>query len=69
MRRLSYEPRAQNHVTAVFEAGAVSFEVSETVTLAELAGRLAHLGERHGEALIGVELMRSSKLGPNRPHS
>ena len=69
MRRLSYEPRAQNHVTAVFEAGAVSFEVSESVTLAELAGRLGHLGERHGEALIGVELMRRSKLGPHRPHS
>ena len=68
MRRL-YERQAYNSVTAVFEAGVVSFEVSETVTLEELAKRLAHLGERQGEALTGVELMRRSKLRPNRPYS
>ena len=58
MRYLSHESRPQNRVTAVFDASAISFEVSEAVTLAELAGRLAYLGERHQQVLIGVDLLK-----------
>ena len=66
MRHIAYTPQQQNCVTAVFQAGAVSFEVPKAVTLAELAGRLAHLSERHGESLMSVEVMRGAKLATAR---
>ena len=59
MRHISAHDGRQNHVTAVLEAGILSFEISITATLEELAGRLVHLGERHREALLSVEITKN----------
>jgi hypothetical protein len=64
MHRIFYQDRSKDRVTAVFEAGAFSFEVSEGATLEQLARRLAHLGRRHGEALTAVQVTKGWK----RPH-
>jgi hypothetical protein len=61
MQRIFYQDRPKNRVIAVFEAGASSFEMSEGATLEQLAGRLAHLGRRHGEALTAVQVTKGWK--------
>jgi hypothetical protein len=61
MHRISHQDRFKNRVTAVFEAGAFSFDVSEGATLGQLARRLAHLGRRHGEALTAVQVTKGGK--------
>lgn len=61
MQRIFYQDRSKNRVTAVFEAGAFSFEMSESATLQQLARRLAHLGRRHGEALTAVQVTKGWK--------
>jgi len=58
MRHLSNYDGRQNRVTAVLEAGILSFDISTTATLEELAGRLVRLGERHREALLSVEITK-----------
>ncbi len=60
MQRIYTERPMQNRVMAVFEANALSFELPLSATLEDLAGRLAQLCERHGEALTGVSLRMSS---------
>jgi hypothetical protein len=45
---------------AVFEASALSFELPRAATLEDLADRLAFLGERHGGALLRVDVRVSS---------
>jgi hypothetical protein len=62
MHHLHAERSTQNQVMAVFEANALSFELPLSATLEDLAGRLAHLSERHGEALTGVRVRVSSPL-------
>jgi hypothetical protein len=56
MQRLRIERPTQNHVMAVFEASALSFELPRAATLEDLADRLAFLGERHGGALLRVDV-------------
>lgn len=46
----------QNRVMAMFESSAAVFELPRAATLEELAGRLAHLCERHDGALISVDV-------------
>jgi hypothetical protein len=60
MQRLRIERPTQNHVMAVFEASALSFELPRAATLEDLAGRLAFLGERHAGALLRVDVRVSS---------
>jgi hypothetical protein len=62
MQRLRTEQPVQNRVMALFEASAFSFELPHAATLQDLAGRLAHLTKRHGEALIGVNVRVSSQM-------
>jgi hypothetical protein len=59
MRDISDHDGRQNRVTAVWEARILSFDISITTTLEELAGRLVRLGERHREALLGVEITKT----------
>ena len=56
MQRLRTERPMQNHVRAVFEASALSFELPPAATLEDLAGRLARLSERYDGALIRVDV-------------
>ena len=60
MQRLRIERPTQNHVMAVFEDSALSFELPPAATLEDLADRLAHLSERHGGALISVDVRVNS---------
>ena len=46
----------QNRVMAVFESSAAVFELPRAATLADLAGRLAHLSEGHDGALMSVDV-------------
>jgi hypothetical protein len=68
MPHLSNYDGRQNRVTAVLEAGILSFDISTTSTLEELAGRLVHLGERHHEALLSVEITSKVKLRGQSDH-
>ncbi len=54
------EHPTQNRVMAVFESSAAVFELPRAATLEHLAGRLAHLSERHDGALISVNVRVSS---------
>ena len=54
------ERPTQTRVLAVFETSAAVFELPQVATLEDLAGRLAHLSERHGGALISVDVRLSS---------
>jgi hypothetical protein len=60
MQHFSIERPTQNHVMAVFEASALSFELPQAATFEDLADRLAHLSERHGGALISLDVRVSS---------
>ena len=57
MRHLPTERPARNRVTAVFDDGALVFDLAPAATLEDLAGRLAHLHGRRGRALISVAVM------------
>ena len=59
MRHISEHDGRQNRVTAVLEAGILSFDISITTTFEELAGRLVRLGERHRETLRSVEITKN----------
>jgi hypothetical protein len=59
MEHISDHGGRQNRVTAVLEAGILTFDISITTTLEELAGRLGHLGERHRETLRSVEITKN----------
>jgi hypothetical protein len=54
------EHPTQNRVMAMFESSAAVFELPRAATLEDLAGRLAHLSERHDGALINVDVRVSS---------
>jgi len=41
---------------AIFETSALAFELPQAAALEDLAARLAHLSERHDEALVSVEV-------------
>jgi hypothetical protein len=56
MQRLRRERPTQNRVVAVFEASAAFFELPLAATLEDLADRLTFLSERHGGALISVDV-------------
>ena len=68
MPHLSNYDGRQNRVTAVLEAGVLSFDIPITTTLEELAGRLVHLGERHREALLSVGITKKMKLPRQSGH-
>jgi hypothetical protein len=57
MRHLDVQRPAQSRVMAVFQDGAVSFDIAPAATLEELAARLARLRGRRSGALIGVAMM------------
>ena len=56
MHRLHIDRPTHNHVMAIFETSALAFELPQAAALEDLAARLAHLSERHGEALVSVEV-------------
>jgi hypothetical protein len=56
------ERLTQNRVMAVFERNALSFNLPRFATLEDLAGRLAHLSQRHGRALTSVSVRMSSRM-------
>jgi hypothetical protein len=60
MQRFRADRPTHNQVMAVFEASALSFELPPAATLEELAARLAHLTERHGGALVSVDVRVNS---------
>jgi hypothetical protein len=60
MQRLHVERQTPNHVMAVFETSALSFELPQAASLEDLADRLAHLSERHGGALVSVDVRVNS---------
>lgn len=60
MGHILHQHRPQNRVTAVFESGAFSFEVSDCVALGHLAGRLTRMGEQQGEMLTAVTVTHRS---------
>ena len=60
VQSLRIERPTQTRVLAVFETSAALFELPRVATLEDLAGRLARLSERHGEALISVDVRLSS---------
>jgi len=62
MQRLRTECPTQNQVVAVFEPNALSFDLPRSATLEDLAGRLAHLSERHGGALTSVSVRVSAQM-------
>jgi hypothetical protein len=57
MRHLEIERPIRNRVTAVFDDGALSFDLAPAATLADLAARLAHLHGRRDRALISVAVV------------
>jgi hypothetical protein len=60
MQNPHIEHPTQNRVMAVFESSAAVFELPRAATLEDLAGRLAHLSERHDGALISVNVRVSA---------
>jgi hypothetical protein len=54
MRYLQSDRPVPNHVVAVFEGSAVSFDMAPAATLEDLAERLAFLHDRHDGTLISV---------------
>lgn len=62
MQRLRTERPMQNQVIAVFEPNVLSFELPRSATLEDLAGRLAHLSERHGRTLTSVSVRASAQM-------
>lgn len=56
MQNPHHNHATQNRVMAVFECGASVFELPRAATLEDLAGRLAHLSERHDGALVSVDV-------------
>ncbi len=57
----------QNRVMAVFESSAAIFELPRAATLEDLAGRLAHLSERHDGALMSVDVRVGSRSAKRKP--
>ena len=62
MQHLRTERPTQNQVMAVFVPNALSFDLPRSATLGDLAGRLAHLSERHSGALTSVSVRVSSRM-------
>jgi hypothetical protein len=62
MKGISFQRRPQNRVTALFEAGVFSIDISGATTFGDLATRLADLGNQHGETLTAVQLRPASRL-------
>ena len=60
MQRPRTEDPTPTRVLAMFETSAAFFEMPRVATLEDLAGRLARLRERHGGALISVDVRLSS---------
>jgi hypothetical protein len=56
MQSTAVERRPANRVLAVFEAGAVSFELPRVATFEHLAERLGSLREQCGGALIRIDV-------------
>ncbi|MHB1217135.1 MAG: hypothetical protein ACYC1L_02915 [Alphaproteobacteria bacterium] len=58
-----------NRVFAVFESSVHSFDMPRDASFADLAGRLAQLGERYEESLIRVEVTTNARAKAEaRPH-
>ena len=57
MRHIEVERPTQNHVMAMFDDGALFFDIAPAATLEDLAARLAHLHGRDDRALISVAVM------------
>lgn len=56
MEQLHIGHSIRNRVFAVFPSGTHSFDLPRDATFADLAGRLARLGERHDKVLLGVKV-------------
>lgn len=56
------ERPTQNQVMAVFERNALSFNLPQSATLEDLAGRLAHLSEPQSGALTSVSVRVSARM-------
>ena len=64
MKGISFQQRPENRVTAFFEAGVFSIDISGATTFGDLAARLADLGKQHGETLAAVQLTKTSRSTP-----
>jgi hypothetical protein len=62
MQDLRTERPTQNQVMAVFAPNAFSFNLPRSATVGDLAGRLAHLSERHSGALTSVSVRVSAQM-------
>jgi len=60
MQQFRTQRPAQNRVMALFEASLELFELPRAATLGDLADRLVELSERHGEALIRIDVRMSA---------
>lgn len=54
MQNIQSQARHPNFIRVMFEDGLSTFELPSDATLAELAGRLGHLAERHPVRPIAV---------------
>jgi hypothetical protein len=62
MQDLRTERPTQNQVMAVFAPNTFSFNLPRSATVADLAGRLAHLSERHSGALTSVSVRVNTQM-------
>jgi hypothetical protein len=59
---LNSAPRqAENQITALFEAGVFTMDVSGATTFGELATRLTDLGAQHGDRLTAIRVSKRSR--------
>lgn len=69
MPHLSGHDVRQNRVTAVLEARVLSFDISSSTTLWELARRLRRFGQWHHEALLSVEITKGPRSRRHMPRA
>ena len=54
---MNHQPAQRpNRVTAMFEHARIAFDMARGVTLAQLAGQLATLGEIHGGLPLSIDV-------------
>jgi len=53
--------RSQNQITALFEAGVFTIDISGATTFGELATRLTDLGDQHHDTLTAIRVRKTSR--------
>lgn len=57
----SFPHRSQNQITALFEAGVFTIDISGATTFGELATRLTDLGDQHHDTLTAIRVRKTSR--------